>query len=202
MKKLIVLLGVMLLLVLVLAGCDSSEPQEFESGDPMLLTGAIVIRDNWLYIDQMEIFVQYDGFMPTFLSDKAVEGVELLDTNDHERIAELGLDLDQFHSGHYIRHNTGTESLRFEITDETVFTFTDTALHFIEDDPDNNPRRIANVTLDDFVRYISESTWRVPIPPVLDPDSIGADTLTRRPYFVVVRDGRVVSVLEEFIFTQ
>ena len=183
-------------------GASAVEPVEHDN-EERLLVGPIVIRDNWLYVDLVEIFMHdEEGFIIAGLSDAALAGVEILTADDHERIAELGLDLSNFHNWHYIRENAGDGPLRFEITDETVFTFIDTGSRFIDDDPEGNPRRVANVGVDDFIIYIAEATWRVPIPPVLNPDNIGADTTARRPYFVTVQGGRVVSVLEEFIFTQ
>ena len=185
------------------AGEYTDEYAVVHSSEETLLVGPIVIRDNWLYVDLVEIFMHdEDGFILSSMSDIALAGVEILTADDHDRIAELGLDLYRFQNWHYIRENAGDGPLRFEITDETVFTFTDTGLQFIDDDPVGNPRRQANVGVDEFIIYISEATWGVPVPPVLNPDNIGADTVTRRPYFVTVQGGRVVSVLEEFIFTQ
>ena len=122
------------------------------------LTGPIVIRDNWLYIDPMDLDSEYNN-EPT---------------------------------------------LRFQITDATIFTFTDSSLLIIEDDPVGNPGRVANVGLYDFVRRINESFWTVPIPPVLDPANIGTGTTTGNtiPYFVTVDGSGVVSVFEDFALTQ
>ncbi|MCL1996470.1 MAG: hypothetical protein FWG63_09715 [Defluviitaleaceae bacterium] len=188
MKKLLFLLCTVVMVIFALTGCTDTDILEnsdtIVEDETMLLIGSIVIRDNWLYISLVSLDMEYN--MPNLTT-------------------ELGLEPEQFYNWYEIWDNSTQDILRFEITEETVFSFTDSALIIIEDDPVGNISRRADVNLDDFIRYLSESFWTTPIPPVLNPDNINADLATRTntiPYFVVVKNGRVIRVFEEFSFTQ
>jgi len=141
-------------------------------------TGMIVIAGNYLYLDPVEL---------------------ILDT-DYERIEELGLppyDPNLGPKGFRIishNHNTPQETLRFEITPDTIFQFVDSGLRLPTTHPQH--RQHSSNCLESFLHYLQGSS-------AVDPDMIGAPTMQRIMYFVQVDDsGRVISVSEELAFTQ
>ncbi len=65
-----------------------------------------------------------------------LDEVEVVTTDDEDRMAELDLSDRDMPNGYYI-HDKNTEKLSFKLTDETVYTFTDYHLLFVED-PDSD----------------------------------------------------------------
>jgi len=174
------------------------------------LAGPIAIIGNTLYLDQVEVIFSTDSeriavlwpdfegsvydLMPTgfFVRDL---NVEIIWPDDHERIEELGLDIEtDFPSDWWEPYERllGTETLSFEITDATVFEFVDYSLSLGDTNPDGNRQR--TTSLDDFL------TAR---PGVADASWIGASTFRRTAMFVQVNSsGQVVSVTEELSLAQ
>ena len=168
-----------------------------------ILTGPIVIRDSWLYIEPFDIFMYDIEDIWWQLPDVVVDGVEILTS---EQLVEHGLQPEDFHRWSYFRRSSNEETLRLEITEDTVFIFTDVGFNFIEDEPESNPERQATVNLEDFIRYlyIYEAFWTVPTHPILDPENIGTGfgRTNTVAYFVTITGNEVVSVFELFLFTQ
>ncbi len=149
-----------LLLGLAFSACSPAPTSESES-----LAGYVVFEGNTLYVDE----------------------VEVITTEDKDRIAELDLSEGDMPGEYYI-HNQGTETKSFELTDETVYTFTDYHLLFVED-PDSD-RLYTTTKKEDFIHHLNTSfndsfTGEVPY-----------------PLFVEVKNDKVISITEKFIFTQ
>ncbi|MEA4816080.1 MAG: hypothetical protein VB120_04385 [Lachnospiraceae bacterium] len=160
MKKFISLL-IALMFVFAMTGCAKTEILESESES---LAGYIVIEDNTLYLDE----------------------VEIVTTEDTDRITELGLTIENdLPSGYYIL-NPIIETVSFELTDDTIYTFTDSNLLFVEDADSN--RLYTTTKKKDFLKHLDASYS----------DDLPAQKV---PFFVEVSDGKIVSVTEEFQFT-
>lgn len=112
--------------------------------------------------------------------------VEVITRENKDRVAELDLKDFDMPNGYYI-HNPSNEKKSFELTDETSYTFTDYNLLFLE-----NPegRRLYTTTSkEDFIQHLTTSYSDNP-------------PAQKVPFFVEVKDGKVISIIEEFIFTQ
>ena len=160
MKKFISLL-IALMFLFVMTGCAKTEILESKSES---LAGYIVIEDNTLYLDE----------------------VEIVTTEDTDRITELGLTIENdLPSGYYI-HNPIIETVSFELTDDTIYTFTDFNLLFVENADSN--RLYTTTKKKEFLKHLDTSYSDYP-------------PAQKVPFFVEVTDEKVVSVTEEFQFT-
>jgi len=175
------------------------------------LEGAIVIVGNYLYLDPVEIVfsTDYERVAELFPGDPDLHlepkgftiltpNVQLIWPNQYDLIEYWGVDPEAVAAanleGWPYEHPIPQETLRFEITQDTVFQFVDTGLRL----PTTNPqrRRNSSTCLESFVHYL-QGRWE------LDPDRIGSSTFRRIPFFVQVDEyGRVISVTEEFFLTQ
>ena len=159
MKKLITLLLVMVY-VLALAGCTSKQ----EQSEPESLVGYILIEGNTLYLDIGEVIT----------------------LEDIERITELGLNQqDDFPNGYYI-YNSDTEKGTYNLTDETVYTFVDSKLLFVNDEGDD--RSYTTSKKEEFIQHLN--TTYSDLPPAQNV-----------PFFIQVKDGKVISITEKLEFT-
>lgn len=159
MKKRIILLLVMVY-VLALVGCVPKQEQL----EPESLVGYIVIEDNTLYLDI----------------------VEVITLEDIERIAELGLNQqDDLPNGYYI-YNSNTEKDMYDLMDETVYTFVDLNLLFINDESDD--RSYTTTKKEEFIQHLSTSYSDLP-------------PAQNVPFFIQVKDGKVMSITEKLEFT-
>lgn len=115
-----------------------------------------------------------------------LDPVEIIKIEDEDRRAELGLSgQNDLPNGYHI-HNLVTETMSFKLTDNTVYTFTDFNLEYVKEADGN---RIYQTTkLEEFV---NGSAY---------PDLPLAEQ--KIPYFLEVHDGQVISITEEFIYTQ
>jgi|GEM_PF-1254409 hypothetical protein len=111
-------------------------------------------------------------------------------------------------NGYAIEH-LGRNIASFEVTSNTVFTFTDTNLHFV--DKFSMDRKYPTTTLEEFLMHRGISNRLhcfYNIDYVMTPEefllrSTCECALRRYPIvFIQVKDGRVISVTEEFLFTQ
>lgn len=153
--------------------CDYAESPEklqqlinmsFASYEPKLLAGYMFIEGNTLYLDE----------------------VEIIKTEDEGRIAELGLITESDLPNGYHIHNPVDETISFELTDDTMYTFTDFNLLYVKE---ADGKRIYTTTKKE--EFLKASSYRdVP----LEEQKI--------PYFLEVHDGKVISITEEFIYTQ
>ncbi len=131
---------------------------------PPMLAGYVTITGGTLYLDE----------------------VEMVWPENKRRISELGLDPEyDFPNGYYINY-LGKETAAYTITDETVFTWIDVDLLFV-DDPDGNRQYSTNKS-EEYLRHFKNYEDDVP--------------LNRRiPLFVQVSNGTVLAVEEWFLLT-
>jgi len=124
----------------------------------------MVIEDNLLYLDE----------------------VEIIRTEDKERITELKLNQqDDMPSGYYI-YNVDTEKQTYELTKETVYSFVDTNLLFVKNK--DSVRVYTTTKKEEFLLHLNTSYS----------DSPPAQKV---PFFIEVKDGKVISITEKFEFT-
>ncbi len=155
----------LLILCILLLGFGFSACSPASEPDPESLAGYVTLEENTLYLDV----------------------VEVITTEDKDRIAELDLSDRDMPNGYYI-HDQDTETKSFELTDETVYTFTDYHLLFVGK-PDSD-RLYTTTKKEDFIQHLNTSfnnsfTGEVPY-----------------PLFIEVKDDKVISITEKFIFTQ
>lgn len=134
-----------------------------KTNQPEGFVGHIVIEDNTLHFKEAEI-VEWD---------------------DQERVKELELNESDFPDGYSIidKDNGGTT---FELTDETIYTFTDADLYFVNE-PESN-RLYTTTKKDEFLKHLGK----------LNDIKLSEQKL---PYFIEVKDGKVVSITEKFKYT-
>ena len=150
-------------LVLMMTGCSKTELQESQY-KPESLVGYMAIEGDTLYVDEIEI----------------------LKIEDEGRIKELGLTAENdLPNGYYI-YNPTVEVVSFELTDDTVYIFTDYGLVFVKEVDSN--RTYETTKKQEF----------------LDASSYQDISLEKQkiPYFIDMYDGKVISITEEFIYTQ
>lgn len=115
-----------------------------------------------------------------------VDEVEIITSEDERRIKELGLDQDaDMPEGYYI-YNADTEYREYELTDKTTYTFVDVNLLYIaEEDGD---RVYTTTKVDEFLHYLDMTYADFP-------------RAQRVPFFIEVKDGKVISITEKFEYT-
>jgi len=115
-----------------------------------------------------------------------IDEVEIITPIDITRMSELGLTLQKDMPNGYYIHYLNKEIASYELTEDTVYNFVDFHLLFI-DDPDGD-QRYSTSTLEEFLYHLSSSY-------------IDSPPAQRVPFFIQVKDNKVVSVTEEFPFT-
>lgn len=188
MKKIFVFIMSFILSMALFTACATGINKPIETD---ALAGFIEIRDNMLYITPVEVFAVYRratangiSFAPLF-----PHSIEYIEINDIGRMTELGLSLDDFPSWYHIRPNwsaekgwyyvgqANIETLVFELSEETTYTFVDFELLFTADADGDRQYKTNNVN--EFLQYF--------YPTVV--------------HFIEVYDGRVISLFQEFGFT-
>lgn len=112
--------------------------------------------------------------------------VEVITLEDIERIIELGLNQqDDFPNGYYI-YNSDTEKDTYDLTDETAYTFVDSNLLFVNDE--GGDRSYTTTKKEEFIEHLSTSYSDLP-------------PAQNVPFFIQVKDGKVISITEKFEFT-
>jgi len=134
-----------------------------KTNQPEGFVGNIVIEDNTLHFKEAEI-VEWD---------------------DQERVKELGLKESDFPNGYFILDKNNGETT-FELTDETIYTFTDVDLYFVNE-PESN-RLYTTIKKDEFLKHLGK----------LNDIKLSEQTLS---YFIEVKDGKVISITEKFKYT-
>lgn len=115
-----------------------------------------------------------------------LDEVEVITIEDKDRIAELALKDGDMPNGYYI-HNPSTERKSFELTDKTAYTFTDFNLLFVEDA--EGDRLYTTSKKENFIQHLKTSYSDEP-------------PAQKVPFFIEVKDGKVISITEKFLFTQ
>ena len=105
---------------------------------------------------------------------------------DIERIAELELNQkDDLPNGYYI-YNPDMEKNKYDLTDKTSYTFVDSNLLFINDE--GGDRSYTTTKKEEFIQHLRTSYSDVP-------PAQGV------PFFIEVKDGKVISITEKLEFT-
>jgi hypothetical protein len=129
------------------------------------MSGYIYISDNTLYVDEVEVIWEWQ-------SERIAE------------LTELGIDL-HFMSG-YAFHHLAKEKSGFEITDDTLFVFTDVRLNFLEEE--SITRLYYTISLDEFLFHLNSSYSDTP-------------PAQKVVFFIEVQNDKTVRILEYFPFT-
>jgi hypothetical protein len=130
--------------------------------DTMLLAGYIAIDGNMLYLlEEVEVLMLIDDETNAVMEINPSEIAVRL--NDRERMAELGLTEGDFPNYYYI-HSLSNEMSSYELTDETVYTFTDINLLFVDDE--NGSREYSTTNVDEFIQHL-KAFYNDGIPPYI-----------------------------------
>jgi hypothetical protein len=123
-----------------------------------------------------------------FIKDETLyfDKVEIITREDRDRIKELGLnEARDYPSGYYIYNPTG-DTDTFDLTEDTIYRFTDIQLLYVKE---TNGKRIYETTSRE--EFFNGSSYQ----------NVSLEE-QRIPYFIDIRDGKVVKITEEFIYTQ
>ncbi len=136
-----------------------------KTNQPEGFVGNIVIEDNILHFREVEI-VEWD---------------------EQERVKELNLSESDFPSGYTIINKDSGE-MTFELTDDTIYTFTDVNLLFVNEA--ESDRLYTTTKKEEFLKHLGEYNLNdIPL------------SEQKLPYFIEVRDGKVISITEKFKYT-
>ena len=123
---------ILILSIFLFTACNGDSQPTI--GNTTALSGFLEIRDDMLYIAPAEVFMLYNpSYEQGFLrdpNDPALRSIIHIDINDSQRLAELGLTLDDFPNGFNI-NRSDVHQLTFEITPDTQFVFIDSERNFI-----------------------------------------------------------------------
>ena len=126
------------------------------------------------------------GYMVIEDDNLYFDEVEIIRAEDKERIAELELkEQDDMPNGYYI-YNVDTEKQTYELTKETAYSFVDTDLLFVKNK--DGDRVYTTTKKEEFILHLNNSYS----------DSPPAQKV---PFFIEVKDGKVISITEKFEFT-
>jgi len=145
------------------------------------LAGFLEIIDNTLYITPVEVFMLYEVDVGhDFFQDPALREIIFVERNDYQRLAELELTLDDFPSGVHIRPNWHSDKHWYYVEQANIqrlsFEITsDTEFVFVDSDRSNGSTNV----LEYFLPYLSPSVV----------------------HFIEVYDGKVIRLVQEFLFT-
>ena len=178
-KRLLWIAPVFILSVLLFAAC--SEDNELAIGNTTALAGFLEIGNGTLYITPVEVFMIYDtdGEPGVFL-DPALRSIININRNDSQKLAEHGLTLYDFPNLTHIRPNWHSVYQWHYVEQSGIrqHTFAITPYtEFVFIDSERNLRS-TNV-VEDFLPYL--------YPTVV--------------HFIEVYDGKVIRLVQEFLFT-
>ncbi len=128
------------------------------------------------------------GYMVIEDSILYLDEVEIITMEDKERIEELELKQNvdiHMPNGYYI-YNAGIEKQTFELTNETTYTFVDHNVLFIKNE--DSDRLYTTTKKEEFIMHLNKSYF----------DSPPAQKV---PFFLEVKDGKVISITEKIEFT-
>ncbi len=115
-----------------------------------------------------------------------LDEVEIITMEDKERIEELDLKQNaDMPNGYYI-YNADIEKQTFELTDETTYTFVDHNLLFVKNE--DGDRLYTTTKKEEFILHLNKSYSDSP-------------PAQRVPFFLEVKDGKIISITEKFEFT-
>ncbi len=113
--------------------------------------------------------------------------VEIVKWKNQKRVKELGLNKNQMPNG-YLILDKNKEVEIFDFADDAIFTFTDVNHLFIEENQEN-----LNYTTDKLEEFLDHlNVYKLNDLPLSG---------QRIPYFIEVEDGKIKSLVEEFLYT-
>ena len=114
-----------------------------------------------------------------------LDEVEIVTTEDSARVAELGLKASDMPGGYYI-YNIEEEIKEYKLTNKTTYTFVDVNLLFVKEE--NGDRLCITTKIEEFIQH-------------LDTSYTDLHPAQKVPFFIEVKNGKIISVTEEFGFT-
>lgn len=132
-------------------------------------------------IDTVTGYIVFEG------DELNVDQVEIITPEDSDRVLALGLLDTDMPNGYYIL-NTGDETSRYKLTEQTVYSFVDFNLLFVGEEQADGDRRYETTDRDEFLRHLYTSYAD-------DPPA------QRVPFVIRISAGKVVSIREELLYT-
>jgi len=162
----------------------SATINEYTDAEPANMAGWIAIYGGRLHVVEARVIV-YDFLYPHLsFARHAGENVTVVAHGERERLYELGFESDDdWHNAApngFVIENLELGTVSYEITDDTIFEFVDTMLRFLGEDSEGS-RNYQTTVLEEFIEHRG-----------------GSESIV----FIQVKDGRVISVTEEFLFAQ
>jgi hypothetical protein len=137
-------------------------------------------RDNISEVQNLEGYIYIED------NELYFDSVEIVTGNDMDRIKELNLiEANDYPNGYYI-YNPETDVASYELTDDTQYVFTDSKLLFVKEADSD---RIYETS--EKQEFIEGSSYQ----------NISLEQ-QRIPYYIVIQENQVISIREEFIYTQ
>ena len=148
-----------------------------------LLLGAVVLSS---CTAAQETKISGYGYM--VLKDNILhfDEVEIIRPEDTDRMAELELVEQHDMPSGFCIYNENADDVTYELTDDTTYTFTDMELYFVNNE--DGTRKYTTNSREEFLRHLGH----------LNDYPLDEQTI---PYFIEVKDGKVISITEEFEFT-
>lgn len=140
----------------------------------------------WIVVNDPSMSKLITGFMVIEDNLLHLDEVEIITMEDKERIEELELKQNADMPNGYSIYNADEEKQTFEITNETAYTFVDYNLLFVKNA--DGDRLYTTTKKEEFILHLNKSYS----------DSPPAQKV---PFFVEVKDGKVISITEKFEFT-
>lgn len=140
----------------------------------------------WIVVNDPSRSKVIPGYMVIEDNLVQLDEVEIITLEDKARIEELGLKQNADMPNGYSIYNADAEKQTFEITNETAYTFVDYNLLFVKDE--DGDRLYTTTKKEEFILHLNKSYS----------DSPPAQKV---PFFIEVKDGKVISITEKFEFT-
>ena len=140
----------------------------------------------WIVVNDPSMSKLITGYMVIEDNLLHLDEVEVITMEDKERIEELELKQNADMPNGYSIYNADEEKQTFEITSETTYTFVDYNLLFVKNA--DGDRLYTTTKKDEFDLHLNKSYS----------DSPPAQKV---PFFIEVKDGKVISITEKIEFT-
>lgn len=117
------------------------------------------------------------------------DSVEIVKLEDKERMEELMLTDEDMPNGYSII-NENQEEETYELADEVEYIFTDLSLDFVDESEADGDRLYITNDKEEFLQHLNEYN--------LNDIPLFEQTI---PYFIEVKDGKVIKIEEKFEYT-
>ena len=146
------------------------------------------VEDKWLIDDYTysSLSKLIAGYMVIEDNLLYLDEVEIITREDKERIEELILEENVDMPGGYHIYNENEDIQTFELTNETSYTFVDYNFSFVKNE--DGDRVYTTTKKEDFIQHLNKSYSDLP-------------PAQKVPFFVEVKDGRVISITEKIEYT-